>query len=489
MNAAARPHVVVVGAGVTGLATAYRLSRARPDVEVTVLEADARAGGCISTEQRDGFLLDAGPDSFLRTKPEAIELCRELGLENEFITTRPEARNVYVAHRGALELMPAGMVLAVPTRLGPMLKTPLLSLPAKLRVLGDLAFAWRPPPSRADDEDESIDSFLARHFGVEATRAIGGPLLGGLYAGDIGDLSIRATFPQLVELERRHGSVIFGLFAAERRRLGENGAARPSFGELWRWLRRNPEQAQSPFVSLRGGMQQLIAALVAELPPGAIRFGERVTALTPNAASPRWTVTTERGRYDADGVVLTAPANVAARMLPEGPLRRELAAIRYLSTAAVFFALDRAAVSHPLTGSGFIVPPGEGDILAATWISSKWDGRAPGDAVLVRAFLGEARGAPPLARASDADLVAFARFGLERLMGPLGRARFERVFRYIDVRPQPTVGHAGRLRRIDAALADLPGLHLAGAAYHGVGIPDCVRQARTVAERLSEALP
>jgi len=188
-------------------------------------------------------------------------------------------------------------------------------------------------------------------------------------------------------------------------------------------------------------------------------------------------------------VVLTLPANAAARLLSKGRLRDELAQIQYASTAAVFFALDRTRVHDPLAGSGFIVPPGEGEILAATWVSSKWDGRAPEGSVLLRAFIGESRGAPNLESASDAELAAFARAGLERLMGPLGPARFERVFRYVRNRPQPSVGHKARLRRIEGELEFLPGLYVAGAAYDGVGIPDCVRQARAAAERLSQALP
>jgi protoporphyrinogen/coproporphyrinogen III oxidase len=487
MTSAAAPRVVVVGGGVTGLAAAYHVLRLVPSARLTLLESSGRLGGCIATEESNGFLIDAGPDSFLRTKPDGISLCRELGIDGEFISTRPEARHVYIAHRGALELMPAGMVLAVPTRVGPMLKTPILSLPAKLRVLGDIGIGlgWR--KSDRPIEDESIAAFLTRHFGQEATSRIGGPLLGGLYAGEIDELSIRATFPQLVELEEKHGSVILGLFAQHRKRTAPEGRA--GLGELWRWLRRDPELAPSPFVSLRGGMQGLVSALAARLPPDSVHLNEPVTSLTQTGSEARWRVATERQRYDADAVVLTVPANAAARLLSKGRLRDELAQIRYVSTAAVFFALDRTRVQDPLAGSGFIVPPGEGEILAATWISSKWDGRAPEGSVLLRAFIGESRGAPNLESASDAELVAFARAGLERLMGPLGPALFERVFRYVRNRPQPSVGHKARLRRIEGELEFLPGLYVAGAAYDGVGIPDCVRQARAAAERLSQALP
>src|SRR5690606_25828404 len=205
--------IVIVGAGITGLSAAWALHSARPDLTIHLLERRERAGGNIVTERADGFVLDGGPDSFLRTKPQAVELCKELGLDGELVGTREQARTVYMVHAGRLEPMPAGMALAVPTRLGPMLETPLLSLPGKLRMAGDLVL----PRSRAAEADESVEDFVARRFGREAARRLAAPLLGGIYAGDIGELSIRATFPQLVDLEQKHGSLVLGLFAAQHR--------------------------------------------------------------------------------------------------------------------------------------------------------------------------------------------------------------------------------------------------------------------------------
>ena len=486
----------MVGGGITGLTTAYRLHRARPDLGLSVIEARDHVGGNIATHRVDGFLLDAGPDSFVRTKPDAVQLVRELGMEDELMT--PDARNVYLVHRGRLELMPAGMALAVPTRLGPMVQTPLLSLGGKLRMLADL---WLPAKDGGAGvaDDESIEGFITRRFGREASERIVGPLLGGIYAGDVSQLSILATFPQLSDLERAHGSLIRGLFASAQHRTNEAAASdapprsASSFGQrvrelsgLLAWLRRSGAPPPSPFYSLRRGMGSLIDALEGSLPRGCVRTGVRVSSITAARGEPRGFEVQVEGEPSefADAVVVTAPAHAAKTMVEDAPLAAELAAIPYVSTATVFVALRREQVGHPLDGVGFLVPRGEGQILAATWVNAKWADRAPEDGVLLRAFLGGARTETDLRRLGDEELVSVACSELTRLMGPLGEPLWTRTFRYHDANPQPVVGHAARLRRIEERLRGLPGLYLAGAAYGGVGVPDCVRQGRETAEQL-----
>lgn len=470
-----RRDVVVVGAGVTGLTAAYELQKQRPGLDLLVLERRPEPGGNIRTETVDGFVIDAGPDSFLRTKPDAVALCRELGLDGELITPRAGASKVFMASGGALHEMPAGMALAVPTRVEPLLRSPLLSLQGKLRMLADVVL----PPhfGEASDRgyDESIAQFVTRRFGREAADRIGASLLGGIYAGDIQQLSVRSTFPQLLELERTHGSLIRGFLATRRpppASKAESTGAPPS-----------------PFQSLRSGMSSLIEALRGRLPPGALVTGAEVAEVRPVVDG--YAIRLARGEtLRSAAVILAAPAHAAARMLPDPKLRAELSAIPYVSTATIFFALDRRAVDHPLGGSGFVVPPGEGSILAATWVTSKWDGRAPADQVLLRAFVGGAREPDLVENATDAELIERARAELTRLMGPLGRERFSRVHRYIRSNPQPVVGHAARLGRLRERLAELPGLQIAGAAYDGVGIPDCVRQGKAAARAvLAEVLP
>lgn len=463
-------HVVVVGAGITGLTTAYVLARAEPRVRVTLVERRERVGGNIETERRDGFLLDGGPDSFLSTKREGAELCRELGLGGELIVPRPEAKKVYMVHEGHLEPMPGGLALAIPTKVGPMLSTPLVSFPGKLRMLGDLVL-----PRRRDTSDESIEDFIARRFGREAARRLAAPLLGGIYAGDIGELSVLSTFPQLVEVEKKHGSLARGLVALQLARAKQAGSVKKS-GDV-----------PSPFMSLKGGMGALVAALVEKLPAGALKAGRAVERV--ERADAGWAVVLDGGeRLAADAVVFASPAHATAKLIPDERVARELGAIPYLSTATVFFALPRAGLERPLDGSGFVAPKGEAEVIAGTYVSSKWDGRAPDDHVLVRAFLGGARAKVNIPASSDDELVEVAKRSLEGLMGRLGTPSMTRVFRYVDSNPQPVVGHGARLERIEARLKELPGLFLAGAAYDGVGIPDCVRQARAVAQRVMDSL-
>lgn len=451
--------VAVVGGGITGLTAAYWLCRARRDLKVTLFEQRPRLGGNILTERWEGFLMDAGPDSFLATKPDALALCEELGLRDELITTRPEAHRVYLAHQGRLQPLPEGMALGVPTRLAPFLRTPILTPAGKLRALGDVLVPRRDVAATLG-QDESILEFMTRRVGREAARRIVGPLLGGIYAGDIATLSIQATFPELARMETRYGSLMLGLIMRQR---GQRG--------------------NTPFRSLRGGMATLVHRLEQRLPPESLQMGVGVERLEPTRTG--WRLLLEGGRVEeAHAVVLTVPAHAAAALLPDCPLGDELRAIPYASTATVFFAFPRDGVHHPLDGAGFIVPTGEARILASTWVTSKWEGRAPNGQVLVRAFVGGTQSPVSLHQLDDRALMELSRAELERLLGPLPLALFSRAFRYHDANPQPVVGHIERLIRIDSELRSLPGLYLAGAAYRGVGIPDCIRQARAAAERL-----
>jgi oxygen-dependent protoporphyrinogen oxidase len=289
------------------------------------------------------------------------------------------------------------------------------------------------------------------------------------------------TFPQLAALERTHGSLLRGLLAQE---LSKDGATThsPSAADVFRWLRRSGEaQAPSPFLSFRNGMGTLIDALEGSLPAGSIHTSSPVDAVIPRSGG-GYSVRVSGGEaFEADAVVLTTPAHAAANIVGDADLCRELSAIPYVSTAIVFFALDAALVKHDLRGFGFIVPPGESPLLASTWVSSKWQGRAPAGRALVRAFVGGARDPSRVAHSSDDELVELTRSELERLMGPLGAPLFTRVYRYTDASPQPVVGHADRVRGLRERLRALPGLYIAGAAYDGVGIPDCIRQAQTAA--------
>lgn len=469
---AAPLHTVVVGAGVSGLVTAWSLLQRAAERDaaatVTVLESAPRAGGNLVTERVGAFLLDGGPDSWIASKPAAASLCRDLGLGGALIETVAANRRVYIARGRALAPMPGGVVLGVPTRLGPMLATPLLSWRAKARLLLDRALPRAP---RRGSTDEALGAMVARHLGREVVGAFTEPLLAGIYAGDAWSLSAHSTFPALVDAAGRGGSLMVNARAAAPKRFPGQGPP-------------------SAFLSLRDGLGSLVDALLAALPPGTVRTGAAGERVARDGG--RYVVTTAAGeRLPADRVVLAMPMHRAARVLRplDGSLAGRLDALGWSSVATVFFAFPRAAVGRRLDATGFVVPRREGRrILASTWVSSKWPGRAPDDAVLLRAFVG-GLGHEDRASLPEADLVALCRDELGALLPLRGDPLFTRVYRFLGTSPQPTLAHASRVASIRDALGNHPGLVTIGAGFEGVGIPDVVALARRTGERIADEAP
>ena len=465
--------VVIVGGGITGLATAHALEKSSEPCEVRVVEAAPRLGGNLVTFSHNGFTIDGGPDSWVATKPHATRLAKAVGLGDELIGTRPDTRKVYIVWKKQLFAMPEGLILGIPTEWRPFAETELFGLDTKLRALLEPII---PRKVFSGDDDESIGSFVTRRFGCDIAERIAGPLLGGIFAGDADSLSVRACVPQLVEAEAEHGSLVTAM--RELRKLRKKAPT----GDL----------EASTFISLKRGIGDLVTTLAhrlrdAELTPSTAV--QKVGRLPEGDPRGRWAVETTRGILHADHVALTLPAHASAPMLGEvdPELAAMLGAIGYVSTATVFLAYRKYDVRHPLDAVGFLVPRSENrPIVACTFVSSKWDHRAPSGQALLRVFVGGAGAEHYLQRDDDA-LVSLAREQLKDLIGIERAPTFSKVFRFNRASPQPTVGHLGRMRRLLERAAEHPGLHVGGNGLLGTCIPDCIKQGEEIAARISSA--
>ncbi|HEX7485810.1 MAG TPA: protoporphyrinogen oxidase [Vicinamibacterales bacterium] len=447
--------VIIVGGGIAGLATAYELHRR--GVAFRLLERTGRPGGVILTEQVDGFTFDAGPDALLIQKPAAITMCKDLGIGDRlFPTTEPRA--AFILRGGTLHPLPESSMLGIPRNVSALAATRLFSIAGKARMAAELFI--RP---RSDGSDESIASFIGRRFGAEAVTYLAEPLLAGIHAGDVDRLSMQALFPRFLEAERKHGSVL------------------RAFRQV-----RQPKSSHGAFMSLPGGLQEIVDALVRALPPRALSLNAGVASISHDG---RYLVTLESGEtVSAPAVVVCVPAFATAALI--GPVDPELASlcakIPYASSATVTFGYRREDVAHPLRGSGFVVPRVEKmTIMAGSWVSSKWRSRAPEGRVLLRAFIGGARDPGAMAR-SDADLIAASQAELARLHGIHGEPLFARLHRWDRANAQHDVGHLELIAAINRRLALRPGLFVTGSGFRGVGVPDCVADARTTAAQAAE---
>jgi len=443
--------VAVVGGGASGLAAAYELHR--QGVRFALLDAAPQLGGVIRTDHVDGFTLDAGPDSFLTQKPAAVQLCEELDLGNRLISTL-EPRTAYVL-RGQLRPIPESSVLGIPTALLPWLTSTLLSPKAKLRMASEIFLP------RGDAKRESVGQFFRRRFGQAAVEHIADPLLAGIHAGDVEQLSIAALFPQLVEAEHSHGSVILALRSLRKQ---------------------TPRSRQGFFRSLPEGLEELVSSLTAKLPSSAVHPSSQVLDLI--GPSPYTLQIRSARRLSARSVILATPAHVAATLVRR--LDSRLAAlckeIPYTSTATVLLAYPQSAIKRPQTGSGFVVPRLESSVglLAGSWVTSKWPGRAPPGYALLRGFLGGSRH-PKILDCPDEDLVDHTHRSFASLLDIDCRPTLARVYRWNRANAQHNVGHIERMNQIEQRLEQIPGVFLTGAGFHGIGIPDCIADGRAAA--------
>ena len=446
--------VIIIGGGIAGLAAAYELTVRQ--IPFVLLEASERLGGLIFTEQHGGFTLDAGPDSLLVQKPAAVELCDELGVP--LMATTPP-RQAFVLKQERLYPLPSPSVLGLPTSLSAVFRYDLLDWPARLRL------ALEPLVPRRPAADESVASFFRRRFGQRAVDLIAEPLLGGIHAGDVERLSMPSVFPRLLIPERNGRSVLHDI---------AHTSGAPSHG-----LFRAP----------RGGMRELVTALAARLPRGAVALNAPATDLAAGQSS--WRVRGGAGMIDGAAVILAAPAHAAARLLaPIDVAASQLcAAVPYTSTASVALGWRRDEIPHPLAGSGFVVARRHSAvrITACTWVSSKWEGRAPAGHALLRAFLGGAHD-PSVVDLGDDELIQTAVADVSRVLGIARPPMLARVYRWRNSGAQHHVGHRARMEGLAARLRNLPGLFVTGSGFESIGIPDCVAHGRRAAAAAADCV-
>lgn len=459
--------IVIIGGGISGLSSAFYLQREAErqgrKVHLTIVEEAPSLGGKINTLQRDGFVIEKGPDSFLARKHAIIDLANELGLADELTTTNPGAKKTYIMHNKKLHSMPPGLVLGIPTEIKPFLRSSLLSWSGKLRALMDLVL-----PARPHVGDESLGGFIERRVGTQIMRRIAEPLLAGIYAGDLKKLSLKATFPQFGESERKYGSLIRGMMANRKATAAATTA----------------KAKGNTFLTFKGGLSTMVRALDAALSDADRRLGVRAERLEKTDEG--YTVVLASGeRLEADKVVVTAPAFAAAKLLEPLAHCDELQDIRYVSVANVVMAFEKKTFGLDFDGSGFVVPRSEGlHITACTWTSSKWLHTSPEDKVLLRCYVGHSEDQESV-NLPDDQLIAAVRKDIRETMGITAEPIFTEITRLDHSMPQYPVGHIDRMNSLRARLQkELPGIWVTGAAFDGVGLPDCIRQGKEAAAEM-----
>ncbi len=463
--------IAIIGGGTSGLAAAYELEKQRrhgAELEYVVFERARRPGGVLVSERVDGCLVEAGPDSFLTEKPWAATLCRELGLGGQIIGSNDEQRRTFIVVNNRLVEMPDGLMFMVPTRIWPTVLTPLFSWGTKLRMGRE--FLQRP---HRVSGDESVAAFVERHFGAEVVDRLADPLLSGIYGADSDKLSVRTVLPRFIDMEEKYGSLSRGMLEARKRMAAmARGKPKPPL-----------------FSSLKGGMQQLVDAVVAQLPRAALRTATEVKRIGFNGGV--WQVGTTGRSENFAAVIFATPAHVAGHLLQrvDAALGDELSGISYSSSVTTTLIYERKDIAGRDLGFGFLVPRSEGRrMLACTFVHNKFPHRAPADRGIVRGFLGGLRDESALAMKDD-EILSTLRGELREITGISAEPRAARVYRWERAMSQPSPGHLDRIARIEARVRQLPGLALAGNYFRGIGVPDCVHTGTQAAQHVAASAP
>ena len=459
--------IIIIGGGIAGLAAAYQIQRKISEganLECILLEGSDQFGGKISTEKSDGFVIERGPDSFISQKPAAMQLCKQLGLEDRLTGTNPNSPKTFVYTGGKLVTMPDGLSLMIPTKFLPFALTSLFSLPGKIRMALDLLI-----PRKDGDSDESLASFVRRRMGEEALNKMAEPMLAGIYASDPEKMSIGSTFPMFVETERKYRSLILGMLARKKAMLINTG--------------KRPHTSHSLFMTLKDGLGEMVDTIIKKSPNIQFKSGTTVSALEKKKDG--WNAKLGNGsECQADAIILATPGSITAKIIkPIAPDSAELLdRIHYVSTATVTLGYKKEGFSHSLDGFGFVVPKAEGrSILACTWTSSKFPHRAPEGYVMLRCYLGGAL-QEEIAEKDAETLERLVRNDLQEIMGIKETPIFCKVFKNNKSNVQYHVNHSARIDSIMEDLKKFPGLFLAGSAYRGIGIPDCIQNGNQAAE-------
>ena len=461
--------IAIVGGGISGLSAAYALAhkrRAGVAVDYVLYESSSRLGGVLVSDRVGGCLVEAGPDSFLTEKPWAADLCREIGLGDQLIGSNDPQRKTYIISKNKLVVMPDGLMFMVPTKILPTVFSPLFSLRTKMRMAAE----WFHPPHRGS-ADETVAALVERHYGAEMVDLLADPLLSGVYGGEAAQLSVRAVLPRFAEMEAKHGSLGRAMLSARKKMSAAQKAPAPPL-----------------FSSLKQGMQQMVDALVARVDPNAVRFSSEVHSVI--AQDSGWTVSAGYQSDHFDGLIIATPASAAATLLQmaDESLSRELSEVRYSSSVTVTLGYDENVRRSLPPGFGFLVPRSEGRrMLAATFVHNKFPHRAPENRALVRCFLGGARDEQIL-QSSEAEILQIVRDELRQIIKLDAEPLFAGIYKWKGAMAQYGVGHLERLQRIETLRQRLPGLALAGNAFTGIGVPDCVRSGKQAALRVLAAL-
>jgi oxygen-dependent protoporphyrinogen oxidase len=461
--------IAIVGGGISGLSAAFALEKSRRSgvkVEYALYESALRLGGVLVTDRVNGCIVEAGPDSFLTEKPWASDLCTELGLADQLIGSNDPDRKTYILVRGKLIELPDGLMFMVPTKILPTVFSPLFSLKTKLRM----AQEWFHPPHKANG-DETVASLIERHYGPEMVDLLADPLLSGVYGGEASQLSVRAVLARFADMEAKHGSLGRAMLSARRNApTPRNGSPRPLF------------------TSLKEGMQQMVDALIAQLPSTSLNPGAPVQAISPEGGS--WIVSAGLNTDQFDGVILALPTHAAANLLgrSHAELASELHGVTYSSSVTVALGYDKKVRDSLPPGFGFLIPRSEGKrMLAATFVHNKFPHRAPDDRALLRCFLGGARDEQILSL-PDEEILRIVREELAQIVKVTAEPLFTRVFKWRGAMAQYGVGHLERLQRIESLRQKHSGLALAGNGYSGIGVPDCVRSGTEAVKTVLQAL-